>query len=196
MKTAHALALAASGLVLLAVAGKNQIRSIMISNQDALNDPNVAAFLAMIRHFEGGDRYDLLYHTSRSDPLYNPANPLTFSDFSTHPNVHIPFTDPKTGKANYSTAAGAYQFIHRTWLGLSLLPGAPKDFGRAAQDWYAVQALKGIGALTFIVEGNIQRALEIASGTWASLPYTDSMQAHRTVQQAMAAYSQAGGKFT
>lgn len=185
-----------AGLAVAAVAylGRNQVKSFMIGQQDALQDANVNAFLALLRGpFEGGGRYDLLYHTPHSDPLYDPANPLTFSDFSTHPNVHIPFTDPRTGKPNYSTAAGAYQILYRTWKGLTMVPGAPQDFSPASQDWFAVALLKGCGALAPLMAGDVETAIRLASPVWASLPYSTSKQANHSYAQAVALYRQYGG---
>lgn len=93
---------------------------------------------------------------------------------------------------DYSTAAGAYQIIYNTYLATSKLAGVT-DFSPTSQDAMAVWLLKGCGALTHIITGNFDEAIRRASGTWASLPYTDSKQAHITVAAAKAAYLQAGG---
>lgn len=184
------LVLAVIGLMYI---GRNQVKSVLINTDTALADGNVQAMLAMIGHFEGGDRYDLLYHTPHDDPLYDPSLPLYFTDFSTHPNIRIPFTDPRTGNPNFSTAAGMFQITHPTWLGLHLLPGAPADFWPEAQKWYAVQLLKADGALAPLMAGNFAEAVKLASRTWASLPGSTSGQAQISLARAEQVYTQAGG---
>lgn len=183
------------GVIGLSYLGRHQLKSIVIDTDQALANGNVQAFLAMIRRVEGLDNYATLYHPPHSDPLYNPAMPLYFSDMSTHPNIRIPFTNPRTGKRDFSTAAGAYQINRPTWLPLSILPGAPKDFGQSAQDWYAVQLLKATGALDALMQGDFHTAIEQASSKWASLPFTDSKQVHLTLARAQEIYTQNGGMF-
>jgi len=185
------------GLVLAVVGlmywGRNQVKSMIINTDTALQNSNVIALLAVLREIEGMNSYWTLYHCPHDDPLYDPSLPLTFTDPSTHPNIRIPFTNPATGRGDFSTAAGGYQITHPTWLGLSVLPGAPIDFGPNAQDWYAVQLLKMNGALAPLMAGNFQQAMQLASGTWASLPYTNSQQHHLTLASVQGLYQQNGG---
>lgn len=181
-------------LAAITFVGRNQLKSVIINGADALQNRNVQAFLALIRKFESAGKYNVLYSPPSKDPLYNPKNPRSFDDYSKHPNIRIPFTNPKTGRGDYSTAAGAYQIIYGTYLAVSKLAGVT-DFSPASQDALAVWLLKGCGALTHIVSGNFDEAVRLASKTWASLPYTDSKQAHVTITAAKTAYTQAGGVF-
>lgn len=183
MKTAYWwLAGSVLALAIVAYAGRYQLRSIMVGTVDALQDPNVRAFLDMIGADESHGRYDILFGGG------------TFSDFSTHPNVHVPFTDPRTGEQTYSTAAGKYQILYRTWKALTLIPGAPQDFGPAAQDWFAVQLLKARGALAPLMDGDFDTALQKASPEWASLPYATYGQPTKSYQKALNEFLAAGGQ--
>jgi lysozyme len=160
--------------------GRNQLKSVLINGQDALANRNVQAFLAMIRKYESAGRYDVIYGGQ------------TFGSYAQHPNIRVPFVDPRTGKNNYSTAAGAYQITNPTWQTI-LRNAGTGDFSPASQDAAAVWLLKLNGALSAIMAGDFQTAIETASKTWASLPYTDSQQRHVTLAQALTTYQQAGG---
>lgn len=147
---------------------------------DALNNANVRAFLALLRRYESAGKYDVVYAGG------------TFSDFSAHPKIRVPFFNPRTGKNDYSTAAGAYQITYPTWLTIQAVAFLP-DFSPSSQDAAAVWLLKIRGALGYIVDGDIDNALRVASRTWASLPYTESGQAHINAPTALAFYKQQGG---
>src|SRR5437899_546093 len=75
----------------------------MISIKDATPEQRLAAGLALIRKFESNGQYDVLYGGAKFDSM------------DEHPNVRVPFVDPRSGKDNYSTAAGAYQINFPTW---------------------------------------------------------------------------------
>jgi lysozyme len=160
--------------------GRNVIKSAVINSSEAVNNSNVIAFLAMIRKFESGGKYNVIYGGS------------TFADYSTHPNIHIPFLNPKTGKNDYSSAAGAYQITRPTFIALSAQTGI-NDFTPPSQDLFAIALLKDCGALTSIINGDFNTALQDASKIWASLPYTQSMQNHVGITAASDAYIKAGG---
>lgn len=153
----------------------------MNSIDEALTHPNVKAFLDMIAADESKGRYDILF------------GGRTFTDFSTHPNQRIPFTDPRTKTQTYSTAAGRYQILYRTWYALTLIPGAPKDFSPPSQDWFAVALLKKRGALTPLIAGDFEEALHRASPEWASLPFANYGQPTKNFIKALAQYRAAGG---
>lgn len=164
----------------LLIAGRNQLKSVLINGADALKNDNVQALLAMIRKFESNGAYDVIYGGT------------TFSDYSKHPQVRIPFFNPATQKNDYSTAAGAYQINFPTWK-MILGYAGNGDFSPASQDAAAVWLLKINGALAAIVDGDFDTAVKLASKTWASLPYTDSKQNHVSHEAAQLAYVQAGG---
>lgn len=149
----------------------------------AAQNPNVRAFLAMIRRFESGGRYDVIYGGQ------------LFSDFSKHPNMRVPFMNPRTQKRDFSTAAGAYQITFPTWLSIQAAAPFP-DFLPATQDRAAIVLLRLRGALGYIIDGDFENALRVASKTWASLPYTDSKQAHVSLVLALNEYTNQGGSTT
>ena len=144
-----------------------------VTNEQASPDQRLNAFLALIRKFESGGRYDVLYGGG------------TFDSFDQHPNVRVPFNNPKTGKPDYSTAAGAYQINYPTWrdeiqpaLGLT-------TFTPADQDAAAVWLLQRTGAYDAVLNGDINTALRRASSRWASLPYSTAQQNPQALQAAM-----------
>lgn len=168
--------------VVVLIAGLFAIRKglAMVANKDLANQ-NVQAFLKLIKKYEsmGGD-YQVIYGGRR------------FDGFDSHPNIRVPFKDPRTGKMNYSTAAGAYQITIGTWRMINASMSLP-DFSPASQDLAAVWLLNYCGAMPLIVKGDIEGALQKASTQWASLPFTTSMQNHVTLDKAIASYKQAGG---
>lgn len=72
-----------------------------------------------------------------------------------------------------STAAGAYQIIYKTLLGLAPREGAPKMFDAAGQDWFAAELLKDAGVNEFLA--GLKSAHWFAQNVakiWASFPVT------------------------
>lgn len=136
------------------------------STRDAMQRTNVKAFLALIRRLESGDNYGIIYGGSK------------FTDFSAHPNIRIPFHNPRRsgdGLNDYSTAAGAYQITYPTWLTIQAVAFLP-DFSPKSQDEAAVWLLQSRGVLNHIIAGNFTDAIRKASPTWASLPFSDAGQ--------------------
>ncbi len=131
---------------------------------------NLVAFLALIRQFESRNRYDVLYGGQ------------TFSDYSQHPNIPVPINLPGY-EGKVSTAAGAYQFIHRTWQNLAERLGLT-DFTPASQDAAAVELLIEIGAMQAIQSGDFDAAMRAASSQWASLPYSAAKQSPKSIAAA------------
>lgn len=165
---------------------RNTVLSLTMNAADSLQHPNVLAFLAMIRQFESNGDYSVLYGGGH------------FYDYSDHPNVRVPFHNPRRaphadGTPNdYSTAAGAYQINHPTWeMVWPLIDG--DDFSPASQDEAAIQLLKINGALVHVVAGDFQAAIDAASGTWASLPSSNSGQRKVSMQTALNSYAGHGG---
>lgn len=79
-----------------------------------------AAMLRAIREMESGGRYNALYGPNKS-----------FEDMSRHPDVRTPIGPATEG--NYTSAAGAYQFISPTWATYAKKLGLT-DFSAASQD--------------------------------------------------------------
>lgn len=144
----------------------------------ALQSPNMAAFLRLIRAGETGQS-DVAYRT-----MFGGS---TFDDFDDHPRI----TNRDSGLA--STAAGAYQFLATTWdecrYALGLL-----DFSPPSQDLAAVFLIRRRGALADVLAGRIEQAIKRCNREWASLPGSPYGQPTRTLAQALAVYAQYGGQ--
>jgi lysozyme len=157
-------------------------------------DANVAAFLTLIRTTEGTERLANPYAA-----VYGYVFEIT--DFSDHPanlgwkGERLPDQYCRAAGLSpgcVSTAAGAYQFIRPTWNGLRARASA-WDFSPESQDRAAMALLDQIGALPSIQRGDFQRAIQVASSQWASLPYSRSGQPKFPMQTALQIYQDAGG---
>lgn len=148
-----------------------------------LANPNVQAFLGMLRDAEG---------TSKGANPYavyggNAKNQLQSLDTPTFSSWGFKQTD---GKKNTSTATGAYQFLRGTWNNLQKQYGF-KDFQPHTQDLAAVALLKQNGALQHIVNGNFNTAVQKANKTWASLPgspYAQKTRDTEYIQKSLSRY--------
>lgn len=127
---------------------------------------NIRKFLLLVSHTEGTDKYP------------NPYNVLfgghTFTGYVTHPNIKVPY-----GKT-YSTAAGRYQLLYKTFVGLKMA-----DFTPASQDAAAIALIKRRGAYDDIISGNWNDAIEKCNREWASLPDSPYGQPTETMVNAM-----------
>ena len=147
--------------------------------------PNMSAFLDMIALSEIGA---LLL--SESDDGYNilvgatPSNMLTFSNYSTHPNI--------LNKSLNSTAAGRYQIIHPTWFSLCKQKGYT-DFSPETQDAMAMDLIAQKGGTPFIEQGAIVGALRACSPIWASLPFSGAGQPTNSIGELISAFANFGG---
>lgn len=143
----------------------------------ALQNQNLQAFLHVIRAGEG---------TSDADGYRRCFGGELFDAFTDHPRRLIT-------KGRYtSTAAGAYQFLSRTWDGLVRQYGFT-DFGQGNQDLAAVALIAGRGALADALAGRIPQAIAKCAREWASLPGSPYGQPMRTIEQALATYAKHGG---
>ena len=122
---------------------------------------------------------------------YVPGNGPTFSDFSTHPDIRVRFTQTD-GTVNWTTAAGKYQIIYPTFLNLQARLGT-SDFGPATQDLMATALIEEKSAINDIVSGNLQAAINKCSTVWASLPDSSYPQPKKSYSVALEAYQNAGG---
>ena len=145
----------------------------------ALENKNVLAFLSVVRTGEGTlaeDGYQILYGGQR------------FTGFGDHPRRKI------TAGSITSSAAGAYQFLSKTWDGLVSQYGFP-DFSPACQDEAAVALIAGRHALGDVISGRFDIAVDKCNREWASLPGSPYGQPTLTLARARKAYAQAGGRF-
>lgn len=179
-----------------AASGADQLNPFAQMEQSTVTtqaqDPNVTAFLAMIRASEGtaqaSDPYAVCYGYSH-----------TIADFSDHPKITGEW--PGVSIANLgpdyagkiSTAAGAYQIIKPTWVGCKRAL-ALTDFSPASQDAAAVYLIREAGALDAVRAGQFDQAVQLCARQWASLPGANAPgQAMRRLDDLRAAYQSAGG---
>jgi muramidase (phage lysozyme) len=143
-----------------------------------LDEPNVKAFLAVIRAGEG---------TSDSGGYSRHYGGTSFDSFADHPRIAI------TAGRWTSTAAGAYQFLSRTWdecaAALDIADFSPKN-----QDLAALFLIDRRKALEDVLAGRIEQAIAKCNREWASLPGSPYGQPVRTMEQALATYRAHGGE--
>lgn len=151
----------------------NTIDNFTTDPMSALDSPNVQAFLMLIRTGEGtanANGYNTLYGGG------------LFYGFDKHPKKAV------TAGGITSTAAGAYQFLYRTWQGLGL-----PDFSPANQDLGAVMLIKRRGALADVLAGRLDAAISKCNKEWASLPGSPYGQPTISMSRAYEKFAQWGG---
>lgn len=147
-----------------------------------LSNPNVQAFLGLLRDTEG---------TSKGvDPyrVYGGSAKKQLDDLSKVPSFTKWGFNQTDGKKNTSSATGAYQFLGRTWNNLAKQYGF-KDFEPETQDMAAVALLIQNGALPHILKGDFDTAVKKSNKTWASLPgspYAQHTRSNEYVQKSLA----------
>jgi len=155
----------------------SQVSNIFTSVTSAIADPNVQAFLTLVRTGEGTlgpNGYRTLFGGG------------TFDSFADHPNIRV------TRGALTSTAAGAYQILYGTWLEMQAAYGLP-DFSPASQDIAAVGLIKRRGALSDVLAGRFDAAITKCNKEWASLPGSPYGQPTLTLARAHNVLASAGG---
>lgn len=159
-------------------------------------DQMLSAFLYMIRRAEHAP------HDVASSADYQTFfGGSKFNNMSNHPVLTgekrgVALSADQCRAAGYSsgicvsTAAGAYQIIVPTWKRIRAIEPELIDFSDASQDQAAVRILDEIGALDMIRAGNIEKAIEIASKQWASLPGSKAKQNPKSLQTVLAYYNE------
>jgi muramidase (phage lysozyme) len=145
----------------------------------ALRNTHLQAFFVVIRVGEGtadGDGYRRLFGGDLVDSLKD------------HPR--IPVSRMLGSRRLTSTAAGAYQFLSRTWDECAKALGLT-DFSPLSQDLAAAFLIRRRGALAAILAGRIEEAIRLCAREWASLPGSPYGQPTKTMAQALATYRQA-----
>lgn len=146
---------------------------------------NVAAFMAMIAHAEGVERFSVY------DGYDVIVGGTVFDDFRDHPRKLIPLSS----LGIKSSAAGRYQFLARTWddcrkrLGAEACP----DFSPRSQDRACVLLLRQCGAWSLLRANRFDDALNAARTLWASLPGAGYGQREHKADELRAVYISAGG---
>jgi muramidase (phage lysozyme) len=139
---------------------------------------NLSAFLLMIQYAEGTIGPNA-YRTMYGGSLFN--------DYSRHPNIAV------TKYGITSTAAGAYQFLYRTWRGLQS-DLKLSDFGPASQNKGAIELIRRRGALEDVLAGRFAKAIYKCRKEWASMPGAGYGQGEKSLQTLASVYKKAGGK--
>jgi muramidase (phage lysozyme) len=135
-----------------------------------LDNSNVKAFLSLIRYTEGAN-YNTLFGGD------------VFYDYKDHPRIKI--TKSLGGRPITSTAAGAYQFLSRTWDGCAKALSLP-DFTPQSQDLAALYLVDRRGALNSVLTGNFKDAIYGCNKEWASLPGSPYGQPTKTLPVCLA----------
>lgn len=156
----------------------SQISNLTTSPAAALDSQNVQAFLTLIRTGEGtlgANGYRTLFGGG------------LFADLSDHPRRAI------TRGGITSTAAGAYQFLSRTWDEMAAKYDL-SDFSPASQDIAAVGLIKRRGALADVIAGRFRAAIDKCNLEWASLPNSPYGQPTMTFNRAQSVLLAAGAQ--
>lgn len=141
---------------------------------------NLAAFMQMIRVSEG---------TAGPDGYRTIVGGSLFDDYSDHPRqkIWIPSIN------DYSSAAGAFQIIRRTWDGVQGKLGLP-DFSPASQNLACIELMRQRGGLRLAMNGQFAAAVEKCKKEWASLPGAGYGQRENSLAKLQNAYTNAGGQ--
>jgi len=148
-----------------------------------LDNPNVQRGLAVIRATEGTAK--------KNNPYSTAFGGGTIKDLSKHPETRHSFTQ-KNGKKNTTTAAGAYQFLSRTWKSVANKLGLT-DFGKMSQDVAALALIDGRNGLEALIAGDLVGFVNAVGPEWASLPtapdaYSQPKVGWNKVKQAWESY--------
>jgi len=141
---------------------------------------NVRAFLKAIRLGEG---------TFDEDGYFRIVGGGRFINTATHPRRRVYIA--RYGV--YSTAAGAYQIIYRTWRGLVKNYGFT-DFSPANQDLAAIGLIVEMHAIEDVIAGNLADAVLKCAPVWASLPGSKAGQRIEQYANVERTFINAGGK--
>lgn len=142
-------------------------------------NPNLTAFLDLIAHSEGTDRYG-------DQNGYNVlVGGKLFDSYADHPNILVNL--PKLGID--STAAGRYQILHRYWVTYKAQLKLP-DFSPDSQDKYVFNIVHERNAYDDVLNGDIKTAIEKCRSIWASLPGANYPGQHMNKMEDLLAFYQ------
>ena len=153
------------------------LASMRDASASMLRERNVLAFLSLIRHAEG---------TADADGYRRLFGGALFESFADHPRQLVSLSGYR------STAAGAYQFLERTWDETARIMGL-SDFRPESQDLAALGRIAARGALDDVRAGRFAVAVERCALEWASLPGSPYGQPTISMDTARALYADAGG---
>jgi muramidase (phage lysozyme) len=145
---------------------------------------NLKAFLDMIAFSEIGTTL-----LKNSDNGYNVlVGGTLFPSYEDHPRVKVFIKSIN----NYSTAAGRYQILRRTFDFYKKLLNL-KDFSPTSQDLVAIRLIREQHALPDVFNGNISSAIYKVKNIWASLPGAGYNQHENQLASLIQEYTNAGG---
>jgi muramidase (phage lysozyme) len=152
----------------------------------ASGSPNIPKFLDMLGFSEGTISDPLTVHDGYDVIVTGVDGPEVFTDFSDHPFANRPAKLIRKPSL-YSTAAGRYQLLDRYWIPYKQQLSLP-DFSPLSQDRVAIQQIRehhdSLGnALQHIIAGQIEAAIQLCSGTWASLPGNSYGQGSKSLEE-------------
>lgn len=110
-----------------------------------------------------------------------------FNSYADHPRIHV-----KVRQGLWSTAAGRYQILERTYNACAK-ELAITDFTPISQDKIAIKLIRDCGAIPLIEAGNLELAVARIAHIWASLPGAGYGQRERSTSAVKNYYVQAGG---
>lgn len=148
-------------------------------------NPNVKAFSHAVRFCEG---------TADEDGYRRMFGGKLFDSFADHPRSPQTYTLKKGGKLT-STAAGAYQYLSRTWDGLVKQYKFP-NFGKDHQDLGFVALVDGRKALSDLVKGDLPAVVRKCALEWASLPGSPYGQPVKSFAEVQRMYLEHGGQLS
>jgi len=134
--------------------------------------PHLRAFLRLIRVGEG---------TPDDEGFRRIFGGELFTSFADHPRKAI--TKRHGSQTLTSTAAGAYQFLSRTWDECAKALDLP-DFGPRSQTIAACFLIRRRGAMPDVLAGRFVEAIRKCNGEWASLPESPYGQPTLTMARA------------
>jgi muramidase (phage lysozyme) len=151
--------------------------------RQALKNTNVYALLRVIREGET-DQTPRAYKKLVGDP----PGVYSIKSLKDHPRrvVHIDRLQL------FSSAAGAYQFLTRTWDEMVEQYGF-ENFGPQCQDEAAIALFARRKALDAAIGGALALWLEKCSYEWASLPPGRYGQGELTIERVVQVYKEWGG---
>lgn len=141
---------------------------------------NLRAFMRAIRLGEG---------TAGPDGYRTIVGGALFDDYSDHPRQLVWINRIN----DYSSAAGAYQIIRRTWDGVQAKLGLP-DFSPESQDRACVELIRQRGGLRLAMNGEFAAAVQKCRKEWASLPGAGYGQREEPLARLQTEYLNAGGQ--
>jgi hypothetical protein len=166
-----------------------------------VEEDNIAAFLWMIRVCEGtsgADGYKTMFTGIKFDTdsaTLSDGSPNPSYQYKDHPRiVNAATIKGASSRIVKSSAAGAYQFLTKTWNDCKSVLGL-SDFSPASQDKACILLLRQCNALADIRNGNFTAALQRANKIWASLPGSPYDQNPRKYDYALNLYKTGGGTY-